>query len=562
MNGVFFNKLKESLISVLPITCIVIVINFLTAPMDTLSLVSFILGSVLLILGMCLYTLGVDTAMTPIGTHIGSSVTKSKKIWYILLISFILGVIITIAEPDLAVLEGQSGIKNLTLIIALGIGVFMLIAILRIIFRIKLKFLFLILYGALFIIVIFALFINKNSIPISFDSGGVTTGPITVPFIMALSSGITGILGGSGQEDSEFGTIGICSVGPILMVILISLFSGTTPTGEHYDITNYTSIGQMLNHYFTSIPLQILNVLKSFAPIILFFVIYQIFALKLSFRVLLKICFGLIYSVLGLTLFFTAVNVGFMQTGAYIGNALSTVNKWSIIPIGMLIGLFIIFAEPAVHVLTKQVEDLTNGVIKGKTMLFTLAVAMSVAIGLAMLRVITKINLLWFIIPGYAIALILMFVVPEVFTGIAFDSGGVASGPMTATFLLPFTAGASLFLNGESGVEQTFGVVALVAMTPLLAVQIIGLVYKIKMNSERRLASGYFADMLAHEGEIIDLNAFKTGKNVKSYIKVGLEEKIKTLKTEIDGLKHELALKRAKLSRYMKKMSNFKKEDK
>ncbi len=562
MNGVFFNKLKESLISVLPITCIVIVINFLTVPMNTLSLVSFLLGSVLLILGMCLYTLGVDTAMTPIGAHIGSSVTKSKKIWYILLISFILGVIITIAEPDLAVLEGQSGIKNLTLIIALGIGVFMLIAILRIFFRIKLKFLFLILYGALFIIVIFALFINKNSIPISFDSGGVTTGPITVPFIMALSSGITGILGGSGQEDSEFGTIGICSVGPILMVLLISLFSGTTPSGEHYDVTNYTSLSQMLSHYFTSIPLQILNVLKSFAPIILFFVIYQIFALKLSLRVLLKICFGLIYSVLGLTLFFTAVNVGFMQTGAYIGNALSTVNKWSIIPIGMLIGLFIIFAEPAVHVLTKQVEDLTNGVIKGKTMLFTLAVAMSVAIGLAMLRVITKINLLWFIIPGYAIALILMFVVPEVFTGIAFDSGGVASGPMTATFLLPFTAGASLFLNGETGVEQTFGVVALVAMTPLLAVQIIGLVYKIKMNSERRLASGYFADMLAHEGEIIDLNALKTDKNVKSYIKVGLEEKIKTLKTEIDDLKHELALKRAKLSRYMKKMSNFKKEEK
>ena len=562
MNGVFFNKLKESLISVLPITCIVIVINFLTVPMNTLSLVSFLLGSVLLILGMCLYTLGVDTAMTPIGTHIGSNVTKSKKIWYILLISFILGVIITIAEPDLAVLEGQSGIKNLTLIIALGIGVFMLIAILRIFFRIKLKFLFLILYGALFIIVFFALFINKNSIPISFDSGGVTTGPITVPFIMALSSGITGILGGSGQEDSEFGTIGICSVGPILMVLLISVFSGTTPSGEHYDVTNYTSISQMLSHYFTSIPLQILNVLKSFAPIILFFVIYQIFALKLSLRVLLKICFGLIYSVLGLTLFFTAVNVGFMQTGAYIGNALSTVNKWSIIPIGMLIGLFIIFAEPAVHVLTKQVEDLTNGVIKRKTMLFTLAVAMSVAIGLAMLRVITKINLLWFIIPGYVVALILMFVVPEVFTGIAFDSGGVASGPMTATFLLPFTAGASLFLNGEAGVEQTFGVVALVAMTPLLAVQIIGLVYKIKMNSERRLASGYFADMLAHEGEIIDLSALKTGKNVKSYIKVGLEEKIKTLKTEIDGLKHELALKRAKLSRYMKKMSNFKKEEK
>lgn len=562
MNSIFIKKLKESVVSVLPITAIVVIINFMTRPMDTLNLISFVFGSMLLIFGMCLYTLGVDTAMTPIGMHIGSKVTKTRKIWFILLISFLLGVIITIAEPDLAVLEGQSGINNLTLIIAIGIGVFMLIAILRIIFRLKLKFLFLILYGALFAITFIALFINKNSIPISFDSGGVTTGPITVPFIMALSSGITGILGGSGQEDSEFGTIGICSVGPILMVMLISLFNGTIPSSEPYDISTYSSFGQILNHYLSTFPHQIFEVLKSLGPIIIFFIIYQLFSLKLSFKVILKILFGLIYSILGLTLFFIAVNVGFMQTGSYIGNALATVNKWSIVPIGMVIGLFIVFAEPAVHVLSKQVEDVTNGVITKKTMLFTLAVSMSISIGLAMLRVITQINLLWFIVPGYAIAIFLMFVVPEVFTGIAFDSGGVASGPMTATFLLPFTAGASLFLNGQAGVEQTFGVVALVAMTPLLAVQIIGLIYKIKMSSKRRLASGYFADMLAHEGEIIDLNALKTGKNVKTYIKVGLEEKIKTLKTEINGLKHELALKRAKLSRYMKKMSNLKKEEK
>ena len=562
MNGVFLKKLKESIISVFPITAIVVIINFLTAPMDTFNLVSFLIGSALLILGMCLYTLGVDTAMTPIGEHIGSKVTKSRKVWFILLISFILGVIITIAEPDLAVLESQSGIDNLTLIIALGIGVFMVVAILRIIFRIKLKFLFLILYGILFGVVAIALYVNPNAIPISFDSGGVTTGPITVPFIIALSSGITGILGGSGQEDSEFGTIGICSVGPVLMVVIITIFSGNTPLGESYDVSTYNTIGELFSHYFGVLPHQILEVLKSLAPIILFFAVYQVLSLKLTVKVLLKICFGLIYSIVGLTLFFTAVNVGFMQTGAYIGNALANANKWSIVPIGMIIGLFIVFAEPAVHVLAKQVEDVTNGVITGKTMLFTLALSMSISIGLAMLRVITGINLLWFIIPGYAIALALMFVVPEVFTGIAFDSGGVASGPMTATFLLPFTAGASLLLNGEAGVLQTFGVVALVAMTPLLAVQVIGVIYKVKMGSKRRLASGYFADMLAHEGEIIDLSALKTGKNVKSYIKVGLEEKIKTLRNEIDGLKHELALKRARLSRYMKKMSNFKKEEK
>ena len=241
MNSVFMKKLKESIVSVLPIVAIVVAINFLTTPMDTYSLISFLIGSVFLILGMCLYTLGVDTAMSPIGTHIGSKITKSKKIWYILLMSFILGVIITVAEPDLAVLESQAGISNLTLIIAIGIGAFMLIASIRILFRIKLKYLLLFLYGILFITVFVATFINDGIIPLSFDSGGVTTGPITVPFIIALSSGITGILGGSGQEDSEFGTIGICSVGPVLMVLIIGLIGNVTPNGEHYGSATYSS---------------------------------------------------------------------------------------------------------------------------------------------------------------------------------------------------------------------------------------------------------------------------------------------------------------------------------
>ena len=245
MNGVFIKKLKESIFSVLPIVAIVVVINFLTTPMDGYSLASFLVGAVFLILGMCLYTLGVDTAMTPIGNHIGSKVTKSGKIWYILLMSFILGVIITVAEPDLAVLESQAGIDYLTLIIAVGIGVFMLIAIIRIVFRIKLKYLLLILYGSLFLFVLIATILNDGIIPLSFDSGGVTTGPITVPFIIALSSGITGILGGNGQEDSEFGTIGICSVGPILMVLVIGLLNGTTPVSKEYDISSFTSFGQV-----------------------------------------------------------------------------------------------------------------------------------------------------------------------------------------------------------------------------------------------------------------------------------------------------------------------------
>lgn len=557
MNGIFIHKLKESVLSVLPITVLVVIINFLTTPMDSFNLISFLTGSVFIILGTCLYTLGVDIAMTPIGNHIGSKITKTRKIWYILLMSFILGFIITIAEPDLAVLESQAGIKGLTYIIALGIGIFMLIAIIRIVFRVKLKYLLLILYGILFIVVIFA---NQGIIPLAFDSGGVTTGPITVPFIIALSSGITGVLGGKGREDSEFGTIGICSVGPILMVIVIGIISGLTPSGENYGSAVYTSFGQILTTYLNDIPHHLLSVLKSLALIILFFLIFQLFALKLNGKTLIKITFGLVYSIVGLAFFFTGVNVGFMPTGAYIGGVLANANKWLILPIGALVGLFIVFAEPAVHVLAKQVENVTESVVKERTMLITLAISMALAVGLAMLRVITKINILYILVPGYAIAIALTFVVPEIFTGIAFDSGGVASGPMTATFLLPFASGAAIALNGESGISETFGVVALVAMTPLLAVQIAGLIYKLKTNKKHRLASGYFADLLAHEGEIIDLSVFSNNKTAKSYLKESVDDKIKNLKIEINELKTQLNIKREALSLYIKRKNRLDKE--
>ncbi|MBR2385154.1 MAG: DUF1538 domain-containing protein [Clostridia bacterium] len=529
--------------------------------MDKFNLISFIFGSILLVLGMCFYTLGVDTAMTPIGEHIGSKVTKSRKIWYILLIGFVLGVIITIAEPDLAVLESQSGVKSLTIIIAIGIGAFMLIAILRILFRIKLKYLLLVLYGALFTLIAIAIFINKGIIPLSFDSGGVTTGPITVPFIIALSSGVTGVLGGSGQEDSEFGTIGICSVGPILMVLIVGLLNGTTPTSESYAIDSFSSFGEVILRYLSLIPHELLNVLKSLAPIIIFFFCFQFLSLKLNSLTLIKIIVGLVYSVFGLAIFFAGVNAGFMPTGAYIGKVLALTNKWLIIPIGMLVGLFIVFAEPAVHVLANQVEDVTEGVISSKTMLFTLAISMAIAVGLAMLRVITKVNLLWIIIPGYTIALAMTFIVQEIFTGIAFDSGGVASGPMTATFLLPFTAGSALTISGVSGVNQTFGVVALVAMTPLLAIQIIGVIYNVKTSRQKRVASGYFADILAHEGEIIDLEILADPSKAKTLYKEGIEERIKNLQTEIDILKQELNNKRAELVRYMKRRNLLNKEE-
>ena len=344
------------------------------------------------------------------------------------------------------------------------------------------------------------------------------------------------------------------------MVLIIGLIGNVTPSGEHYDTATYTSVLDVLGTYFGEMPGQMLNVLKSLSLIIIFFIIFQFASLKLNGITFAKIGIGLVYSILGLSLFFVGVNVGFMPTGYHVGTELAQTSSWVIIPVGMLVGLFIVFAEPAVHVLAKQVEDVTNGVISSKQMLFTLAISMALAVGLAMLRVVTEINLLWFIIPGYAIALVLMFVVSEIFTGIAFDSGGVASGPMTATFLLPFAAGAATAISGSMGVLQTFGVVALVAMTPLLAVQIVGLIYKIKQNRDSRLASGYFADMLTHEGEIIDLAVLSDPNKAKTLYKENLDEKIKSLKGEIEDLKKEIALKRSKLQMYMRKRSNIKGE--
>ncbi len=507
MKNTLIKKLYESFLSVVPITLLVVIINLIIKTenkMDSLTLVSFLFGAFFIVLGIALYTLGVDTAMTPIGSHLGSKITKTRKLWFILLMSFIIGIIITIAEPDLTVLESQAGIKGLKYIIAVGIGLFMIISVLRIVFRINLKILLLILYSVVFFIVVFS---KENIIPLAFDSGGVTTGPITVPFIIALSVGITGVLGGKGQSDNEFGTIGICSVGPILTVLVVSIFMNISPINEEVEIIKYSSFSGVLQSFFGSIPKYLLEVIFALLPIVVLFLIFQIFSLKLTKIPFMKIITGIIYSIIGLTLFFTGVNVGFINAGKITGMVLASYNKWSIIPFGVLIGCFIIFAEPAVHVLCKQVESETNGVIKKSTMMITLAISMAIAVGLSMLRIVINLDFIYLIAPGYLLALLLMIFSPNNFTGIAFDSGGVASGPMTATFLLPFASGACYFLEGSSQ-NETFGLVALVALLPLISIQIIGIVFKLKAYIDKIKVGRYFKGLLKKEGQIIDLSHY------------------------------------------------------
>ena len=483
-------KLKESLGAVLPIIGIVLVLCFSIAPIPNSVLMTFVVGAVLLIIGMMFFTLGAEMAMTPMGERIGTKLTNTRKISVVIVLCFILGFIITISEPDLQVLAEQvPSIPNYTLIIAVatGVGIFLVAAVLRMLFGIPLAYMLLILYPIIFIL---ASIVPQDFLTVAFDSGGVTTGPMTVPFIMALGIGFSAVRSDKHAENDSFGLVALCSVGPILAVLLLGLLYHPGESGyEQTMIVKTDNSVEMWQLFQEGLPYYMKEMLISLLPIILFFFIFQIVSLHLHKKTLVKIIIGIIYTYIGLVLFLTGVNVGFMPAGNYLGQVIAGLSyPWIIVPIGMLIGYFIVKAEPAVYVLTEQVEELTSGAISAKAMGMSLSIGVAFSLGLAMVRVLTGISILWFLLPGYAVALGLTFFVPKIFTAIAFDSGGVASGPMTATFLLPFSMGACEALGGNV-VTDAFGVVAMVAMTPLITIQILGLIYQIQEQMKEKQVS-------------------------------------------------------------------------
>ena len=437
------DKFQESLASVLPITIIVLLLCFTVAPIPNNMLVSFLMGAVLLIVGMAFFTLGADTAMTPIGTKVGSCITKSRKIWMIVFVSFLLGVIITISEPDLQVLANQvPNIPNAALIgtVALGVGIFLIIAMLRILFGIRLNIL---LIGFYIVVFLMAMFVPKNFWAVAFDSGGVTTGPMTVPFIMALGVGVSAIRSDRHAGNDSFGLVALCSIGPILAVLVLGLLYPSEAAYTPVEIPEMENSQEMIMLFVHGLPHYAKEVAIALAPIVAFFFLFNAFYIKMPKKPLISISVGLLFTYLGLLLFLTGVNVGFMPVGNYIGKMIGSKEfNWILLPIAMLIGYFIVKAEPAVHVLNKQVEDLTAGSIPARAMELSLSIGVASSLGLAMIRVLTGISVMYFLIPGYVLALGLSFFAPKIFTSIAFDSGGVASGPMTATFLLPFAMGA------------------------------------------------------------------------------------------------------------------------
>ena len=479
------DKLIESIASVLPILVIVAFLCFLAVPVSSGGMLSFFVGAVLLIVGTALFQLGADTAMAPIGKLMGARLTKTRKLWLILLLAFVLGIAITISEPDLQVLATNvPHIDTMVLIltVAIGVGLFLLVSFLRILLGVPLRWLLLVFYVGVFVL---AYLSDPDYLSVAFDSGGVTTGPMTVPFIMALGLGVSAIRSDRDATADSFGLVALCSIGPILAVLILGFVYPGEPGTIAVAITeSYGSTVELGQGYLAALPHYLWETFIALAPIAVFFFLFQAFALKLERRALLRILIGLLYTYVGLVLFLTGVNVGFSPLGSELGAQLSGGwTKWLLIPLGVLMGWFIIKAEPAVHVLNKQVEEVSSGAVSEKAMGLSLSIAIALSVGLAMLRVLTGIPILYFLVPGYAVALILSFFVPPMFTAIAFDSGGVASGPMTATFLLPLATGASAALGGNV-LTDAFGLVALVAMMPLITIQIMGMIYVIRTKKQ------------------------------------------------------------------------------
>lgn len=501
---ILVEKIKESLSSVLPVAAIVFLLLVTIAPVSASILIS-ILGTLLLVVGMGFFTLGAQMSMMPMGQYVGSKMTRTKKLWVILLISFFVGVMITISEPDLTVLAEQiSSVSNFTLIlsVALGVGLMLLVSMLRIVLKIKLKYLLLFFYG---VVLILSFFVPSGFLALSFDSGGVTTGPMTVPFIMALGVGVSAIRADKEADNDSFGLIALCSVGPIIAVMILGIVNNVTnflPTP--YPELTYTTSDDLFWMFANEIPHYALEVLIALGPIVVFFLAFRLFTGGIGSGGLGKILMGVVYTFVGLTIFLTGVNVGFLPLGHELGKILANSNfKWLIIPIGMIIGFFIVMAEPAVQVLKKQVEEETEGAIPARALSLTLSIGVAISIGIALLRVLTGIPIMYVIIPGYIVAILLSFVVPDVFTSIAFDSGGVASGPMTATFLLPFAVGACGAVGGNVA-NDAFGVVAMVAMTPLIAIQLLGLIYKLKQRKMAKLDATTATDV---KEDVIELDS-------------------------------------------------------
>lgn len=476
------SKIRESFTSVFPITLIVLILSITISPIDSSTFLAFIVGAFLVTVGVGFFTLGADASMTRIGSYVSKTVIKSKKLWIIMPVFFLLGMFITISEPDLQLLACQlSGtIDKWTLLITVGVGVgvFLVIGFLRIILKIKFSILLIVLYIGVFVL---SYFVPSSFVPIAFDSGGVTTGPMTVPFIIAIGTGVAEMRSDKGAEEDGFGLTALCSIGPIIAVMILGIiFKPESFNNPSYNVATFVNSKEMVGFFLSEAVHYLKEVAISLLPIVVFFLISLIFGSRLTKAELIKIFTGLVYVFIGLVLFLLGANGGFSSIGYLLGKNLAVISKGIlVVPVGVLLGYFVVSAEPAVHVLTAQVFEVTDGAISKKALRISLMIAVGISVGLALLRILVNVSVLYFLIPGYVIALVLTFFTPDIFTAVAFDAGGVASGAMTACFTVPFALGVCTALEADVALFG-YGVVAMVAMIPLVTIQIFGLVFRIK----------------------------------------------------------------------------------
>lgn len=485
-------KLKETTASIVPIMIIVIILGCTAAPLGGELLLQFIIGGIQAIIGLTLFLVGVDMGILPIGTAVGAALVKKRNLVLLLSAAFITGFFVTAAEPDVQVLADQImsvspdiNKLQLVLMISAGIGLFTTIGLLRTVLSIPLHWVLILSYGFTFML---AAFTPAKFLAVAFDSGGATTGPMTVPFIMALGVGVAAV---RGRDNDSFGLTGIASIGPIGAVLLFGIMSGNS-SGTVEKAAEETAAGMAV--FYSILPGVFSEVLKALLPLTVLFIVFQITLVKMPPLQVRKMIKGIIYSLFGLILFLTGVKGGFMPAGTKLGEILGTFSMQSesvdgytilLVAVGLILGAAVVCAEPAVWVLTNQVEEVSGGTVKRRLLLIALSAGVALSIGLSMIRVILGFSIWWYLIPGYAAALTLTFFCPRMFTAVAFDSGGVASGPMTSTFILSFTLGAAIAYGGNP-VTDAFGVIALVAMTPLITIQIVGLVFRNKMQKNEK----------------------------------------------------------------------------
>ena len=461
MNKKLKEKIQESLSTVLPITAVVLLLSIFLLPIDVGTIALFLTGACFLIVGMGFFQLGAEISMMPLGEGVGHHLVRTKNLLITIVVCFIVGMIITVAEPDLQVLSNQvPSVPNAVLVwtVAFGVGILLNISLLKIL---------IVLYPVLFLV---SFLVPADFTAIAFDSGGVTTGPMTVPFIMALGIGFSSARCDKNSDSDSFGLVALCSIGPILMVLLLSIFYN--PGDASYSIAEIVELATMqdvVRQFIIALPTYIKEVSVIIFPVLLVFAVFQLFTRQYRGRQILRMLVGLLYTLIGTILFLTGVNTGFAPVGIRLGADLAGGPfKWMLVPVGILVGFYIVKAEPAVQVLNNQVEEITNGTVSRDSMNRCLSIGVAAAVGLAMIRILTGVNIYWILIPGYTLALIMARKTDPIFVGIAFDSGGVASGPMTSTFLLPMAIGACTGVGGNITTDA-FGVVALVALAPIIA---------------------------------------------------------------------------------------------